>query len=330
MNIYDQIIQAAQKAENIVITAHKSPDGDSIGSSLALYHYLKAKNKNVSICHPDPVPNYLSWLPEVDLVIDYGTNAKLVEEKLTQADLIFALDFNHPSRLGDMGQFLEGKKDIIAMIDHHLHPSDFAALQISDTNCGSTAQLIFELANHDDYFSIDALFGTPVYLGIMTDTGSFRFSSVTARTHEVLAEILNAGVQHSMIHEQIFDQNTLSQLQLKSYAIDQKLELLANNKAAILSLTAEELERYNYKKGDTEGIVNTALSIQGVKMAVFLVEKDGAIKLSFRSKHDVSVNVLANENFEGGGHAYASGGISYLSMNETLEKLKKLIPTYVE
>ena len=171
--------------------------------------------------------------------------------------------------------------------------------------------------------------GTPLYLGILTDTGSFRFPSVQPRTHELLGLLLAAGVKHHIIHETLNDNNTINRLRLQGYAFNKKLEYLDEYKIALISLTESELKEYHYKKGDTEGFVNIALSIKGTKAAVFLSEKDGLIKMSFRSKgSDNPVNVLASENFGGGGHANASGGASKLTMDETIEKLKKVIPSY--
>lgn len=329
MTIYQKILKEIDKAERIVITAHKSPDGDSIGSSMGLYQYIRRSGKEVTVCHPDPYPNFLSWVKDVNDIVCHDYNAPLVREKIREADLIFALDYNDPSRLGPMGELLKEKKEKIIMIDHHLHPKDFYFLGVSDTDSCSTAQLVYELIAADSNQKMDTNIGTPLYLGIMTDTGSFRFSSVQPRTHEILADLLKSGVAHTHVHEQVYDQNSLSQLKLKSFAINQKLELIENDKVAIISLTKEDLLAYYYQKGDTEGLVNAGLSIKGVKMAIFLVEKEEGIKMSFRSKHNLAVNVLASENFEGGGHAYAAGGISHLSMDETLEKLKRVIPNYL-
>jgi phosphoesterase RecJ-like protein len=330
MTKYKEIIRAIDGAENIVITAHKSPDGDSIGSSLALYHYLKWKNKKVQICHPDAYPNFLSWLPDIDNVLNYEENKELIDHAIGKADLIFALDYNHPSRLGDdMSPVLNGKIDKTIMIDHHLNPADFAFLTISETDVCSTAQLIYELIVSDEKGLINESMGTPIYLGIMTDTGSFRFNSVTPRTHEILAHLLASGVNHTAIHEAVFGQNSLNQLRLRSYAICNKLEIIEQGKVAILSLSEQELEDYHYEKGDTEGLVNVALSVTGVKMAVYLQEKEGKVKISFRSKEDQAVNQLAADHFDGGGHAYASGGINFDTLEATIEKFKKVVHSYI-
>lgn len=330
MDPFKDIITAVNSAKKIVIIAHRSPDGDSIGSSMALFHWLVSKNKEVSICHPDAYPNFLAWLPDVDKVLDFESNEVLVREKFQNADLIFALDYNHPSRLGkEMAPLMEEKKDKIIMIDHHLDPSDFAFISVSQPEVCSTAQLIFELIEQDKDSVLSIESGTAIYLGIMTDTGSFRFNSVTPRTHEILGKLLSIGVNHTAVHEAVFGQNSLNQLRLRSHAIVNNLEIIENGKVALMWLTADELEKFHYQKGDTEGLVNIALSVTGVKMAVFMVEKDGKVKMSFRSKEDQAVNVFANENFEGGGHAYASGGISELSVNDTIQKVKNNVSKYL-
>ena len=323
------ILEKIAQAQKIVITSHKSPDGDSIGSSLALYHYLISQAKQVEICHPDQAPTYLQWLTGADKILNFDSHSNEICALIESSDLVFALDYNHPSRVGKMSDLIEKSGSKTIMIDHHLDPSPFAFLQYSEPSSCSTAQLIYELISADENLKLTAEIGEPIYLGIMTDTGSFRFSSVTARTHHILAELLENRIQHSKIHEAVYDQTSLNQLKLKSYALNQKLEIIEQDRVALLSLTADELARYNYKKGDDEGLVNTALGIQGVKMAIFLAEKDNAIKISFRSKADLKVNTLAADCFEGGGHANAAGGISFISMEETLKKLKNELPKYI-
>lgn len=328
MNQFYNIIQAVNAAEKIVITAHKSPDGDSIGSSMAVYHWLKAKNKQVSICHPDAFPKFLKWLPAVEEVQNFEDSGELITTDIEEADLVFALDYNHPSRVGnDMEPLLSNIKEKTIMIDHHLDPSDFAFISLSQPEVCSTAQLVYELLETDSFMSVEA--GMAIYLGIMTDTGSFRFNSVTPRTHEILGKLLSNGVDHTAIHEAVFGQNSLDQLRLKSHAICNNLDIIENGRVAVMWLSESELEEFNYQKGDTEGLVNTALSVTGVNLAVFMTESNGKVKMSFRSKGDQAVNIFAKENFEGGGHAYASGGISFISLVETIKKVKDNVGKYL-
>lgn len=324
------IIEAVQKAENIVITAHRSPDGDSVGSSLGLSRFLQTFGKNVVICHPDPCPNFLEWAKHDDQIIDFESQEETVKSNVAKADLLFALDYNGANRLGhEMGELFTASSAFKIMIDHHMNPDDFVDIAVSEPEIGSTSQLIFELIESSGNLDrITARMMEPLYLGIMTDTGSFRFNSVNARTHEIIAKMLSTGLNHTAIHENTFDGNRIDKLKLRGYAISEKLEVLTEYKTAILSLTNEELKRFNYIKGDTEGLVNTALSVEGVEVAAFFTEKDGNIKISFRSK-GAPVNTLASDHFGGGGHKYAAGGVSQDSMEDTIAKFKRLIPEYI-
>ncbi|MDA9340081.1 bifunctional oligoribonuclease/PAP phosphatase NrnA [Polaribacter sp.] len=330
MNIYKQIEAEIQAASYIVITAHKSADGDSIGSSLGLLHFIEKLGKKAIICHPDKAPDFLYWLDTTNILL-MEENPEEVTTAIKKADLIFCLDYNAISRVGpEMQVLLEEATGKKIMIDHHLNPEEFPAITLSETTASSTSQLIVDLIEHSGHLDmLDEKIGTPLYLGILTDTGSFRFNSVKPRTHEVLAKILRAGVEHHLIHEKLNDNNTESRLRLQGYAMSEKLEILYDYNVAIISLSKEELAKYNYKKGDTDSLANLVLSIKGMKAAIMFTERDGIMKISFRSKGaENPVNLLAKEHFNGGGHANASGGMSDLTVTETLEKLKGLIPEY--
>jgi phosphoesterase RecJ-like protein len=325
------ITESILSANFIIITAHKSPDGDSVGSSLGLYQYIKKLGKEVVICHPDPAPSFLMWMEGIENILTMQNQAEQIAQHFAKADLVFCLDYNSPERIGEeMQKLLVDSPAKKIMIDHHLDPADFTQISISDTSSSSTAQLIAEVVLNGPYrHLLDEQTGTPLYLGILTDTGSFRFPSVTPKTHDILSKLIASGVKHYQIHEQLNDNNTFEKLKLQGYAMSNNLEVLNEYKVAIISLSAEDLENHKFQKGDTDGLVNMALSIKGIKAAMFFSEKDGMIKISFRSKgQENPVNVLAAEHFEGGGHANASGGVSHLSMPETLEKIKKLIPNY--
>jgi phosphoesterase RecJ-like protein len=330
MNIYKQIEAAIQGASHIVITAHKSADGDSIGSSLGLLYFIEKLGKKAIVCHPDKVPSFLDWL-DTSAILLMEENLKEVTVEMKKADLIFCLDYNATNRVGpEMQALLEEVTCKKVMIDHHLNPEEFPAITLSETSASSTSQLIVDLIEHSGHLDLlDEKIGTPLYLGILTDTGSFRFNSVKPRTHEVLGKILASGVEHHLIHEKLSDNNTESRLRLQGYAMSEKLEILYDCNVAIISLSKEELAKYHYKKGDTDSLANLILSIKGMKAAIVFTERDGIMKISFRSKGaENPVNVLAKEHFNGGGHANASGGMSDLTLTETLEKLKALIPQY--
>ena len=330
MNTYQQIEAEIKAASNIVITSHKSPDGDSIGSSLGLLHFIEKLGKTATVCHPDPAPSFLYWSDTSSFLL-MTEQPEAVTAAFEKADLVFCLDYNATNRIGpDMQALLEAVTCKTVMIDHHLNPEPFPTLTVSETNASSTSELIVELieqSGHGDL--LDQKIGTPLYLGILTDTGSFRFSSVQPRTHEVLAKLLAAGVEHHLVHEVLSDNNTASRLRLQGYAMCEKLEIMEDYMVAVISLSKEELAKYNYQKGDTDSLANQVLSIKGMKAAIVFTERDGIMKISFRSKGvENPVNVMAGEHFNGGGHANASGGMSELSVTETLDKIKGLIPQY--
>ena len=327
-----KIVEAIESAQQIVITSHRSPDGDSMGSSLGMYRFIEQLGKKATICHPDACPDFLNWVKDGADIVEFDSNQDLVASLLNDADLIFCLDYNEPGRMGDgMGMLLTNAKGKKVMIDHHLFPSDFADISVSEPTVCSTSQLVYELIDSSGRLSLlNSAIGTPLYLGIMTDTGSFRFSSVTPRTHIILASLLEAGVNHTMVHEQTFDDNRIDKMKLRAHIIAERLEIIKEHRVAIISVTEEEMERFNYVKGDTEGLVNTALSLEGVDVAVFFAEKGHkeGTKISFRSKGDVSVNEIAREHFLGGGHKNAAGGFSEDGVIETIERFKSILPKY--
>jgi phosphoesterase RecJ-like protein len=330
MTTYQLIEAEILAASNILITSHKSADGDSVGSSLGLSLFIEKLGKRAVICHPDKAPNFLDFLG-LSSIITMDQEPEKVTEAFQKTDLIFCLDYNSTDRVGkEMQTSLESATCNKIMIDHHLDPQDFASLTLSNTSASSTAELIVELIEQSGNAALlDGQIGTPLYLGILTDTGSFRFNSVKPRTHEILAKLLAAGVKHHLIHESLNDTNTASRLRLQGFAMSEKMEILNQDTVAIISLTKEELAKYQYQKGDTDSLANLALSIEGIKATIVLSERDGIIKISFRSKGKTNpVNGLAKDHFEGGGHANASGGMSARAMPETLDKLKGLLSEY--
>ena len=325
-----QVQDKLSSSKNIVVVAHKSPDGDSIGSSLGIFHYLEKLGHNVKVCHPDPAPYFLDWMVGFDKIMNAENQFDEVSHEVEVADIIFCLDFNSMSRVGVMKEMLMNSSAFKIMIDHHLDPTDEFDLVFSETTSCSTAQLIVDFM--DAMGNIDLLdtnIGEPLYCGIMTDSGSFRFPSVTPHTHEVIAQLMRGGVQPYKIHEAVFDTNTFDKLRLRSYAINEKMEVLEEFDTVIISLDKSELEQFNYVKGDTEGLVNVGISIQGIKKSIFLSEGDGIIKISFRSKgQDNPINVMAGTYFHGGGHANASGGRWDGNMKEAIAKIKSVLPEF--
>ncbi len=310
-------------AENVLITTHKSPDGDAVGSAAACARFLEAYGKKAIVLLPDPpAPNLMTFLEGIsyDVFADFTTS-------IDTFDLMFCLDYNHPYRVGEaMESLVLDMKGAKIMIDHHPNPTEFCDLTISRPDVCSTAQLFFEVLEECDltsYLTKEA--SEALYLGIMTDTGSFRFPSVTSKTHDVLNKLLTKGVKAFEIHEKVFDQNTKGRILLRAYAISNKFEQIEGTPIAYMSLSQDELTRFSFQKGDTEGLVNIPLSIAGISISVFMVEnEEGKVKMSFRSKGDYFVNEFAQENFNGGGHKYAAGGFSHDNLQQTMDKLISL------
>ncbi|MGB1039712.1 MAG: DHH family phosphoesterase [Flavobacteriales bacterium] len=328
----ESLFEHLSKAETILIFGHKNPDGDSIGSTLALHHFLKTKRINSQVIQPDGFPNFLKWMEGTEDILLFEKQPDKVTELINKAEVIFNLDYNDQSRVGkELGQLLGQSDATKVMIDHHQQPDDFAQFTFSDVNSCSTAQLVYEFIEaNGDLGLINETIGNCIYTGILTDTGSFRFPSVTPKTHLIAADLISRGVVHSNIHEKIYDINTPERLKLLGYTLNNKLEVLPEINTAIISLTKEEMLAHNTQKGYTEGFVNAALSILGINIAVFVKEDNHIVKISFRSKGDIHVNEFSKQHFGGGGHINAAGGASNLSVEETVNKIKKELPTFLE
>lgn len=321
-----------QDSKNIVIIPHKNPDGDAMGSTLALNAYLNKKGHNASVIAPNDYPHFLQWLSGNDDVIIYNKDIQNAQNAIVNADLIFTLDFNHFSRTGNMEQILEKVSSPFIMIDHHQQPADYATVTYSNTKMCSTCEMVYHfIAALDDQDMITAEMASCLYTGIMTDTGSFRFPSTTATTHRVIASLIDKGAQNSSIHEQIYDTNSESKLQLLGVALN-NLVVLKEYRTAYITMTQKELDDHKFQKGDTEGFVNYCLSLQGIIFAVIFIENkaDQIIKMSLRSKGTFSVNEFARAHYQGGGHTNAAGGKSDLNIEATVAHFKTLLPTYKE
>ena len=323
----EEMKQLIDKEKKIVITTHKNPDGDAIGSSLAFFHFLKNIKKNdVEVIVPDSFPYFLYWMTDADKVICYDKEKEQADKLFSDADLIFSLDYNALERVGDMAEAIKNASAIKIMIDHHQDTQGFANHYFVDTDCCSTAQLVYEFIEKlEETKNITKNVAECLYCGIMTDTGSFRYPSTTAKTHKIIAHLIDSGADNAKIHQAVFDNNTTDRLRLLGFALTNKMKVFAEKGFAYISLSQDELKQFNFKKGDTEGLVNYPLSIQGIKFSVLLTEKEKDISISFRSKDDVFVNEFAKTHFQGGGHFYAAGGKSDLTMNETIKKLEKLM-----
>ncbi len=318
--------------KNIVVVGHKNPDGDAIGSCLGLANFLRKKGHQVITLMPNDFPKFLQWIPEADEITIYEQEVKISEKIIDQADIIFTLDFNELNRTGDLQGLLENATADFVLIDHHQQPDDYATVTYSDVSICSTSQMVYHFIEALDGLDLlNAEIATQLYVGIMTDTGSFRYPSTTATTHRVIANLIESGAKNSEIHQNIFDTNSPDRLKLLGVAL-KNLIILPKYNTAYITLSQSELSEHNFKKGDTEGFVNYALSMIGVVFAAIFIENksEKIVKISLRSKGRFSVNEFSRNHFNGGGHTNAAGGRSHLSLTETVEKFINILPNYKE
>lgn len=314
-------------AKKVVIIPHRNPDGDAMGSTLGLFHYLKNKGIEATVLSPNEFPDFLAWLPGSENVAFYERDKIASKILLEAADLIFTLDFNAFHRTGEMEKELELLKVPFILIDHHEAPANYAAVTFSDTKYGSTCEMIFDFIEAlGDSKVLDQTIATCLYTGIVTDSGSFKFPKTTGKTHRIVAQLIDLGIKNSEIHDSLFNNNSYESLQLVGRAL-QNMKVLKNHKTSYITLSQAELDRYHFKKGDTEGIVNYGLSIKDIIFTAIFIEnkEEGIIKISLRSLGDFDVNQLARHYFQGGGHKNAAGGKSHLSMKKTIALFEDVV-----
>jgi phosphoesterase RecJ-like protein len=329
-NELDSIRQLIQSTNPVSIVVHRNPDGDALGSSIGLKLYLEKRyERNVQVIIPDPFPEFLDWLPEADSTLEFERNPDQTTSVLNDSGLIFCLDFNHPSRVGSMEDVLRKTTGVKVMIDHHQEPDNFVEFMCSETSASSTCELVLEFIQADggDAY-LDEHIAKCLYTGIMTDTGSFRFSATTPKTHVMAARLMQTGFEHWKIHEAIFNQNSLQKLQLWGYAMSRKMHVVEGLNTCYVVVTAQELEEYHYQEGDLEGLVNFALSIRGTVLGVLFSERKGRVRISFRSIGDFPANQLSKKYFSGGGHINAAGGSSESSLEEAVDLFLKVLPEF--
>lgn len=312
---------------------HRDPDADALGSALAWSHFLKKGGHQVTVISPTDISRNLLWMNGADEVIVYEKTAEsrtTCDQHIHQAGVIFCLDFSSLSRLKDMRTAVVKAKGKKVIIDHHLEPEGFSDLLISDTNAAATAQIIYRLIRQINAGLLDIPIAECLYAGIMTDTGSFRHANTTPEVHQIVAEIMEkTGLNTSLIHQRIFDNSPVSRLHLLGYVLSSMVVIPEYN-TSYMTLSEAELLKYNSVTGDTDGIVNYGLQVEGVVMTALFIERKGEIKISFRSSGDFSVRELANTYFGGGGHFNASGGRSTLDLPKTIEKFLSVLPQYAE
>jgi phosphoesterase RecJ-like protein len=321
-----EVVAQLNTPKKIAITCHYRPDGDAIGSILGLFHYLSLKGHEVMPITPNEVPDFLSFLPGFDTLVNFEALPSKATAFIEAADYIFCLDYNNLSRVHALTPVLEAATQDLILIDHHLQPSEVFAYGISDSSKSSTCEMVYDFIDAaGDEHLVNEQIGTCIYTGMLTDTGSFRFPSTSARVHEIIMHLKNKGLQHHLVHEAVYDNWTLNRLQFMGFVLSQKMEVFPSIHSGIIALSSEEMERFQLQNGDTEGLVNYPLSIQGIKFAALITEKEKEIRLSLRSKGNVDVNTLARTHFSGGGHFNAAGGKSNLTLTETITKLKEIL-----
>ena len=325
----NKIREVLDNSGKIIITTHTNPDGDAIGASLAMFLYLKKRGFTVRVIIPDPYPEFLAWMPGAAEIMIFEKLSGPCRVFIQESDLIICVDFNNLSRLNELGNEISRSDSVKILIDHHLNPAEEFNYRISFSKISSTSELIYDFISESGYKDmIDRDIAACLYTGIVTDTGSFSYSCNYVKTYLIIAELFRLGIDGEHIHRLVYDTYSESRLRLLGYAVSGGLNVLPEFHAAYIVLTKDDLERFNYKSGDTEGVVNYALSIRDINLAALFMEREDYVKVSFRSKGNFSVDRLAREHFGGGGHSNASGANCYMSVKETVNRFLALLPEF--
>lgn len=318
------------RATNIVIVTHTSPDGDAMGSSLGLYHFLSSQDKEVTVIVPNAFPDFLKWMPDSEKVVLYDENKTLADEKISKADVICCLDFNTTKRIDDMAGAVEKAEGRKLLLDHHLNPDDFCSIIMSYPHISSTSEIVFRLICRMGFYEdISKECAECIYTGMMTDTGGFTYNSNHEDTYIIIKELLKKGIDKDAIYRKVFNTYSESRLRLMGYVLS-NMEVFHENRASLITLTQAEQDKFNYVKGDSEGFVNIPLSIKNIILSCYLREDKakGMIKVSLRSVGTFPCNELASIFFNGGGHLNASGGEFYGTMEEAKQTFLRAIEKY--
>jgi len=332
MQDIQQIFPLLAQPRNVVITMHQKPDGDAMGSTLGLYHFLQQFGHNATVISPTNWASFLNWMPGVKTVLDYETQTGKADKAIEAADWIFCLDFNTLSRTKRMEDKLKAAKAERILIDHHQEPqTEVFAYGISDTSKSSTCEMVYDfIVNSGNADKIDTSIADCLYAGVMTDTGSFRFPSTSASVHSMVAGLKEKGLQHSIIHENLFDNFSENRFRFIGNVLLNRMEIFYEYNAALIAIPQADLIKYDIRTGDTEGLVNFPLSIKGIKLACIIIDRGEERKSSFRSKGNFDVNTFARKYFNGGGHFNAAGGFNKEPLEEVVELFKQAIRENVD
>ena len=328
-SLIHQVQNRLEQVDKIVIVVHVGPDGDAMGSSLGLWHYLMMMDKEPVVIVPTAFPDFLAWMPGAEKVLVYEESKEASSKIIADAELIFTLDFNVPSRMALMEDVVMNAAAPKILIDHHLNPGDYAETAISYPEVSSTSELIFRLiCRLGDFSKINIACAECIYTGMMTDTGGFTYNSNKPEIYTIINKIIEIGVDKDEIYRKVFNTYSADRMKLMGYALYEKMKVYPEHNAALITLTQDELKRFNFKNGDAEGIVNLPLSIKGVCFSVFMREDTDKIKISLRSQGTFPANKVSADLFNGGGHLNAAGGESYASMSETIKIFEDSLDNY--
>jgi bifunctional oligoribonuclease and PAP phosphatase NrnA len=315
------------KKLKIVIVSHVNPDGDAVGSTLGFYHFLKKDHfTHVDLILPGAFPSFLSWLPGSDVILIADQDEQQALQKINEADVIFCLDFNDPARSGKLADAIKNSKCSKVLIDHHPDPMEGFDIIISETQVSSTAELVYEvIVALQKQHLVDLQIAQCLYTGIITDTGSFSYACNIPRTYFITGTFMEMGLDGEKIHRLIYDTSSEDRMRLLGFCLSQRLKVMSDHKTAFIYLSASDLNEFKYKEGDTEGVVNYALSLRGIHIAAFFTQRKEQVKISFRSEGEINVNILARKYFNGGGHKNASGGHSSDNLQDTILRFENII-----
>jgi phosphoesterase RecJ-like protein len=331
--IAEDSIQKAKKLihkyDKIAIVTHVSPDGDAIGSSLALYHFLTELGKQANVIVPNEFPGFLRWMTDSEEIINCEKSPEIAKETIEAAELIFCLDFNDLKRISLLEPMVKSATGKKIMIDHHLYPEDFCDITISHPEISSTSELIFRfICRMGMYEYVDKPAAECIYTGMMTDTGSFTYNSNSPAIYYIISELLEKGIDKDAIYSKVYNDCNKFRVRLQGFMLYEKMKLYEEYKTSLITLSLEEHKKFNPQKGDTEGFVNIPLSIEGIVFSAFIREEKDVIRISLRSKGDFPANLLAQEIFHGGGHLNASGGEFYGSLADAVALFEEALPRY--
>jgi bifunctional oligoribonuclease and PAP phosphatase NrnA len=318
-----------KKSKNVLILSHYNPDGDAIGSLLAMFHYLVKKGFKTSAVVPNDYPEFLFWMKGTKDIVVFYNNCQKVADLVKNADVIICVDFNDFERIKGLGPLLLASQAKKVLIDHHPNPNGNFLIKIHDTSVSSTAELIYDyIIKTGDKKLLDITIGECIFAGIMTDTGCFSFNSSSPSTYRIVSGLLKLGINKDRIYNLVYDNFSYERMQLMGYCLNEKMVLLPKLYTAFISLTREEMKKFGFKSGDSEGFVNLPFSIKNIFITVLFSEKRDHIRISMRSRGDFAVNEFCEKHFDGGGHKNAAGGETKLGMNEAIQKFRNALESY--